>query len=104
MIRTHVIHWICGRAAFVWRWVTLAQFDALPHLTQKMILAKTVKMAVGGAMIACAGGGVWIVPHVVSEGGGYSVAPRAVHNVPEPLSLSILAVGGVALLFTRRRR
>lgn len=113
MIRTHVLIWVCGKAIWVWRWLTLAQFNALPHVTQDMILRRVVKYAVGGAIGLCAGGGVVLTPPLLSGGGGTNGIvmplfhhPRAAQPkpVPEPGSLIVLLTGIGGLIVIRKTK
>lgn len=90
----HIHLWLCGR--WVWRWVTLAQFNALPHLTQRMIAIRVAKAALGGTLIACAGGGALVIPRIVGGGPSVDLSPIA-QPVPEPGTLAVFGVGLVGL-------
>lgn len=99
---THV--WICGR--WVWRVLTLRQFDALPHLTQKMILAKAAKLAISGGVLVCAGTGAWVGPRLIGGGSswhGDTAGYRRVVATPEPSGLLVMVVGIGGVLVIRRR-
>lgn len=98
MIWAHV--WSCGK--FVWRLVTLQTFNALPHLTQKMILAKVAKLALGGGILACAGTGAWFGPRLIGGGELPAVWHRKVVTAPEPSGLLVMVAGIGGVLMVRR--
>lgn len=126
MIRAHIIvKWVCAKtivagkvvaakAVFAWKMVTLAHFNALPHLTQDMILIKAAKLVAAGAITVCAGTSMIVVQHIGAAdyrspspgyerlaGGG---SARAVISTPEPPASVPFGVATVALMVIRFRR
>ena len=96
MIRTKVLMCIAGCKVWAWKWLTLKQWLALPHVT---------KAAIGvTACITCA-----TVPAVRFLGtpgpvwaGGAPVERAAPVNVPEPGGLAVLVIGVGLVAWTKR--
>lgn len=108
MIWTNTIVWVCGKAVFVRRLLTIAGWSRLPHLTGTMIKLKAAKLTAGGALVLCAGGGAWWAPQIIRGGGSFfspspfsqQVRPFGAVDTPEPRSavLFLTAFGGLLVL------
>lgn len=116
MIRVHVIRWICGRATFVWQYLSDTQVDKLPHLTPAMIHTREMALVAKMVIIGCIGV-VPVVPPAVYYGpgivrgiiggppvGGAGAGPSSrARAVPEPGALGFLIVGIGGVWWVRRK-
>ncbi len=101
MIKTHVVIWICGRATWVWKYLTFAQWAALPNVAKKLALIKAGKMTVA---VGCVGGiGVALPPVINGLDRAPVVRTSDPVNIPEPWSMAVLAVGVGGVLVVRKR-
>ncbi len=96
MIRTHVLMCIAGCKVWVWKWLTLKQWLALPHVTKAAVVTT--------ACITCA-----TVPAVLFLGtpgpvwdGGAPVERGHPVDVPEPAGWAVLAIGAGLIAWTKR--
>jgi MYXO-CTERM domain-containing protein len=102
MILTHL--WLCG--AWVWRWLTFAQWRAMPHIGRKLAMLKAAKLS---AALVCAGTVGVTLPHLLVPPELVSVSPwtgRRVVATPEPGGGAVLLVGlaGLGLARCVRRK
>lgn len=102
---THV--YILG--VWCWRFLTLAQYRALPHVQHMLTGRKPIIVSVATGIVCAAGigGGVVLSPYLPG-GGGPNMVPivsgdREHQDVPEPGGLLVLAVGIGGVAWVRRK-
>lgn len=101
MVLTHL--WVCGR--WVWRFLTFAQWQAMPHVGRHLAMVKAAK--IGGALV-CAGTIGLVIPPMLDRGPpsapGLGGTGTPAVDVPEPWSAALLGVGVAGLVVIGRRR